>query len=126
MNDYIHLESIRLNESFKINIACHGDLESAEIAPLVMLTFLENSFKHGVRDHEPDCWIDMKIDVESTAIRYEISNKKVKHAGNKSLKSGFGLSNVIKRLHLSYPEKHKLEIRDEPDLYHVSLTLSRL
>ena len=126
MNDYIHLESIRLNQSFKIQIACTGEIEAVEIAPLIMLTFLENSFKHGVRDEEPDCWIDMRIHVEPDLIQYQISNKKINALADANTRSGFGLANVVKRLQLSYPEKHKLDIRDDADVYHVSLTLSRL
>jgi two-component system sensor histidine kinase AlgZ len=126
MNDYIHLESIRLNQTFRITFNCHGESDSAEIAPLIMLTFLENAFKHGVSDQEQNCWIEVKLNVQGQMIYYEVSNKKITHTGNKNLKSGFGLNNVIKRLELSYPDKHKLEIHDEPDFYKVMLTLSRL
>jgi LytS/YehU family sensor histidine kinase len=125
MRDYIHLESIRLNQQFTINFDCHGENDSVEIAPLIMLTFLENAFKHGVSDQQPDCRIDVKVDVQGDTICYAVSNKKIKNPGNKPLRSGFGLNNVIKRLQLSYPEKYTLDIRDESDYYKVSLTLHR-
>jgi LytS/YehU family sensor histidine kinase len=125
MRDYIHLESIRLNQQFTINFDCQGENDSVEIAPLIMLTFLENAFKHGVSDQQPDCRIDVKVDVQGDTICYAVSNKKIKNPGNKPLRSGFGLNNVIKRLQLSYPEKYTLDIRDESDYYKVSLTLRR-
>lgn len=124
MNDYIHLESIRLNQKFDIDFNVKGNTDHVEIAPLVMLTFLENAFKHGVSDQEENCWIKVKLQVDENFIRYEVSNKKLKFISPQNLKSGFGLENVKKRLQLSYPEKHILEISEENNVYKVFLTLS--
>lgn len=124
MNDYIHLESIRLNQAFKINFYTEGDPQQVEVAPLIMLTFLENAFKHGVSDQEEKCWIDVRLVITDDTIRYDVSNKKLKMA-NKNLRSGFGLDNVKKRLQLSYPAKHRLVITDQDDLFSISLTLNR-
>jgi hypothetical protein len=124
MNDYIHLESIRLNQAFKINFYIEGDPQKVDIAPLIMLTFLENAFKHGVSDQEEKCWIDVRLVITDNAIHYDVSNKKLKMA-SKNLKSGFGLDNVKRRLQLSYPEKHRLVIADEADVFRISLILNR-
>jgi LytS/YehU family sensor histidine kinase len=124
MNDYIHLESIRLNQAFEINFDVKGNTDQLEIAPLVMLTFLENAFKHGVSDQEESCWIRVKLQVDDHFIRYEVTNRKLKVISPQSLKSGFGLGNVKKRLQLSYPDKHILELSEEGDVYRVFLTLS--
>ena len=94
------------------------------MAPLIMLTFLENAFKHGVSDQEEKCWIDARLVITDDTIRYDVSNKKLKMA-NKHLRSGFGLDNVKKRLQLSYPAKHRLVITDQDDVFSISLTLNR-
>ena len=123
MNDYIHLESIRLNNSFKLDFNIQGQIDSVQIAPLMLITFLENAFKHGVSDQEPDCWITVSLIVDSNQLRYQVSNKKIKSMKQNKLKSGFGLDNVKKRLELSYPNKYSLTVNDTDDTYIVDLTL---
>lgn len=123
MNDYIHLESIRLNNSFKLNFTIEGPVEQIKIAPLLLITFLENAFKHGVSDQEPDCWITVTLSVTETKLQYGVSNKKIKSVRQNKLKSGFGLDNVKRRLLLSYPDKHVLVVDEADDTYTINLTL---
>lgn len=123
MNDYIHLESIRLNNSFRLDFKITGNIESIKIAPLMLITFLENAFKHGVSDQEPDCWINVKLSVDSKQLRYHVSNKKIKSVRQNKLKSGFGLDNAKKRLELSYPDSYTLDVKDTEDAYSIILTL---
>ncbi len=123
MNDYIHLESIRLNKSFHLDFNIHGPVENVKIAPLMLITFLENSFKHGVSDLETNCWIRMKLVVENNQLNFRVSNKKIIANTKQKLKSGFGLSNVKKRLALSYPSLYTLNVDDQPETYEIRLTL---
>lgn len=123
MNDYIHLESIRLNNVFRLNVDINGAVEQIKIAPLMLITFLENAFKHGISDQEPDCWIDVKLSVDTRQLEYHVSNKKIKSLKQNKLKSGFGLDNVKKRLDLSYPDQYRLLINDREDSYSITLTL---
>jgi LytS/YehU family sensor histidine kinase len=123
MNDYIHLESIRLNQKFHLDFMVNGAVDQIEIAPLVMLTFLENAFKHGVSDQEENCWIKVDLRTSEKTIEYEVSNKKLKIPPIRNLKSGFGLENVKKRLELSYPGKYVLNIQGDDSVYKVHLTL---
>ncbi len=124
MNDYIHLERIRLNQDFILNFEISGNVGTVEIAPLIMLTFLENAFKHGVSDSATDCRIDVELRSDERLIYFDVANKKLQNT-NQKLKSGFGLENVKKRLQLSYPDKHTLTIIDDRENYRVSLTLDR-
>ena len=122
MNDYIHLESIRLNNTFRLDFKIDGPVEHVKIAPLMLITFLENAFKHGVSDREPDCWIDVRLTVDEKQLRYQVANKKIDVKQNK-LKSGFGLDNVKKRLALSYPDAYTLLVNDLEDSYRIDLTI---
>ncbi len=122
MNDYIHLESIRLNNSFRLDFKIEGPVEQVKIAPLMLITFLENAFKHGVSDQEADCWIDVRLTVSEKQLQYHVSNKKINLKQNK-LKSGFGLDNVKKRLELSYPDKYTLLVHDQENSYSIDLTI---
>lgn len=124
MNDYIHLESIRLNNSFKLDLKITGSVGQVMIAPLMLITFLENAFKHGVSDQEPDCWINLSITVDTQGLlHYHVSNKKIKNSKHAKLKSGFGLDNVKKRLGLSYPESYTLSVIDTEHAYTIYLIL---
>jgi LytS/YehU family sensor histidine kinase len=122
MNDYIHLESIRLNNAFRLDFKIEGPVEQVQLAPLMLITFLENAFKHGVSDQEADCWIDVRLTVNEKQLHYHVSNKKINVKQNK-LKSGFGLDNVKKRLELSYPDKYTLLVSDLEDSYSIDLTI---
>ncbi len=123
INDYIDLERIRLNYPFHVNLRIEGNVSVVEIAPLILLTFMENAFKHGVSDQEKDCYINVDLMVTDRQIFYKVSNRKIKIHQQKKLKSGFGLNNVTQRLQLSYPHQHQLVIDDTPDDYSVSLTI---
>lgn len=126
MNDYIHLESIRLNQSFTLNFDISGNINEIEIAPLILITFLENAFKHGVSDQAADCWININLAVSENSIHYRVANRKVGQGTAQRLKSGFGLENVKKRLLLSYPGKHELRITEQNDTFETELTLKRI
>jgi len=91
--NYIELERLRQGEKFKINFKLEGSAQGQRIAPLMFIPFLENSFKHGVPEKP-------------------------------KLKSGgIGLENVKRRLKLLYPEKHQLNIIEQPDSFKVKLNI---
>ncbi len=122
MNDYIHLESIRLNESFTVEMNINGDIEAVQIAPLILFPFLENAFKHGVSDQETDCWVKSAIEIKESILKFRVSNKKIKLDYRRE-KSGFGLENLKKRLRLSYGDNHQLQIFEDENLFEVLLQL---
>jgi sensor histidine kinase YesM len=124
MEDYIHLESIRLNNSFRLDFKKTGDGTQVEIAPLLLITLLENAFKHGVKDAEPDCWIECNLTIEPSQISFNTRNKKLQSVRT-GIPSGFGLENLKKRLQLSYPSKHTLRIVETDQIYFIELILQR-
>jgi LytS/YehU family sensor histidine kinase len=123
INDYIDLERIRLNYPFTVNQYIKGDVSAVMISPLIMLTFMENAFKHGVSDQQLDCYIDIDLTVDDRQLIYKVTNRKIGAHIQSNLKSGFGLHNVTKRLQLIYPDRHQLVISDDKDLYSISLTI---
>jgi hypothetical protein len=122
MKDYVHMESIRLNESFMMIFNVEGNVEQARIAPLILFPFLENAFKHGVSDQTDGCWIKTEILVTNEQLKMRISNQKIEPPQRRE-KSGFGMENVKKRLALIYPNKHDLQIFESEDVFDVRLTL---
>ena len=98
-----------------------GELEKHRIVPLLLITFVENAFKHGkTNDHQNP--IDIRLHANNTNIQFDVSNKKT--SGIKEKSSGIGIQNIKNRLQLSYPDKHHLDIVDQKDNYQIHLNLS--
>jgi two-component system, LytTR family, sensor histidine kinase AlgZ len=125
MQNYISLEKLRLNDQIPINFEIKGNPQEVLVVPLIFITFLENAFKHGVSNNNPEAWVNIFIDIKCRECIYRVENSKTP---NKlpvtSSKAGFGLQNMRRRLELSYPNQYKLQVKDQPDRYEVQLNLS--
>jgi sensor histidine kinase YesM len=124
MQSYISLERMRLNNQIPIQFEVKGNADNVWITPLIFITFLENAFKHGVSNDNPNAWINIVIDRNGNECIYTVKNSKTLNGKTAHEKSGIGLQNVKRRLELSYPEQHKLTIEDKPDDYFVQLNLT--
>jgi LytS/YehU family sensor histidine kinase len=123
LNDFIGLARMRFSqEELQVNLTTEGDIENFNIAPMVLLTFVENAFKHGVRIEEKSI-IDLSIKVERDQISFRCFNQKKEENKIQSESSGIGLENVKRRLVLLYPNKHHLEIIDNNHSFEVKLML---
>ena len=125
MQYYIALERLRVREGMPLEFEVAGRTDIL-ISPLILITFLENAFKHGVSNGNDHCWIKVRLEVEGTRLVYRIANSKIKTVSSLSDGEGIGLKNVKRRLDLSYPGKHQLDIDDQEDSYSVTLTIEQL
>ena len=91
-----------------------------EIPPLMMITFVENAFKHGV-SYQRHSFIDINIQITDDHLIFFIRNSKVPQ--NEDRHGGLGLKNVKRRLELIYGTNYTLDIKDEENTYTVNLTL---
>ncbi len=123
MQNYISLERLRLNNQIPIKFEVIGNPDNLRIAPLVLITFLENAFKHGVSGNNAKAWVNVTIQLEGKQLIYTVENSKPDSA-NLHEKSGIGLQNVKRRLDLSYPKQYNLNIEDKKDVYFVQVTLT--
>lgn len=121
--NYIELQRMRLTSNVKLTYSCEGNIFDKKIAPLVLIPFIENAFKHGVNSEE-DSVIDIKINISQTALNLNIKNKCVSSNNNTLNKSGLGIENTKQRLNLLYPESHSLDISEKDNYYTVNLTLN--
>jgi two-component system, LytTR family, sensor histidine kinase AlgZ len=124
MQHYIGLERLRLREGVPLEFEVIGCTDML-ISPLILITFLENAFKHGISNGSDQCWIKARLEVNKTHLIYTIANSKVKTVSYPVDTEGIGLKNVKRRLDLSYPGKHKLDIDDREHSYSVTLTIER-
>ncbi|NUM32442.1 MAG: histidine kinase [Bacteroidetes bacterium] len=124
IKNYLELEKVRFGERLDLTIEVHGDYSGKEISPMILLPFIENSFKHGVNSTVEKSFIHIKISVEKNVLLFEIeNNKNAEHSNEPSLSSGIGINNVLKRLSLIYPEKYDIKLDDKGNTYKVKLIL---
>lgn len=124
MQNYISLEKLRLNEDIPITLEIEGDPIQKKIAPLLLIPFLENAFKHGVSNTNPQSWVKTTLTIRGHQLHFEVTNSKLNKQGTAgSSNSGIGLENVQKRLDLKYPQLHDLKIASMDTQFSVKLDI---
>lgn len=125
VKDYLELEKIRYGNRLELSFEVEGHVAGQKIAPLLLIPFVENSFKHGVSQSQGKSWIRILVQVHGSQLSFLIENSiAAPSSSTPKLNSGIGLENVGKRLELIYPEAHNLEIRSEETfLVHLNISL---
>jgi len=120
INNYIDLQRIRLSSKITLRYTINGNLSGNTIAPLMLITFIENAFKHGISYTQPSV-INIDITVFEKTLTLTVSNPVVKN--DIFTQGGLGLKNVTRRLELLYPGKHNLTISQTDNQYLVNLKI---
>jgi len=125
LKNYIEIEKIRYSEKLKMTVNFPVETNNFRIAPLIILPFIENAFKHGVSNYPGIAFVKTKINLIENTLVFKIENSKnpIKQTKNNYTK-GIGLQNARKRLNLIYPEKYILKIEDKSETFSVHLTLN--
>lgn len=121
IHDYIALEKIRFSDSLDVQINIQGLTPDIQVAPMLLIPFVENSFKHG-RANGAKLQIAIDLKVEQGNVFFNISNS-VKIGLPLERNEGIGLKNIVKRLTMLYPEKHSLNVRVKEDKFMVALMI---
>ena len=121
ISDYIDLQRLRLGKKVILDYQVSGDLENKKIAPLILMTFIENLFKYGTSNHEESDLV-IRLNVEETGIRF-FSQNRLFAVPRSPERSGIGINNTEKRLSHLYPGKYQLNIKQEGGLFTVDLFL---
>lgn len=120
LHNYIGLQRIRYKNSIFIDVLTEGDMEDKRIAPLLLIPFVENGFKHGVLQNESHP-LQVQLVVENSRLIFNVKN--MKNLDNKDFSGGIGMDNVKRRLALLYPGSHQLTITDGEEFYKSELVL---
>lgn len=123
IEDYIDLEKIRYGKSFNMQLEVKGKAENKMISPLLIIPFLENSFKHGASQMLSHPWINLDLTIYDDELLLRLSNSKPVLVTESITSKGLGLSNVQKRLKLLYPDNHLLSISQDMLSYNVELRI---
>ena len=121
IKDYIDLEKIRYGKSFNMSLHIMGNANNKMICPLLLIPFLENSFKHGASQMLTHPWVNLEIIIEEDILYFNLSNSKPGLSGEKAVTKGLGLNNVKKRLAILYGGRHSLNITEDALRFNVSL-----
>lgn len=127
LNNYISLQKLRTSVSVDIVIftEIEEDFRALQIAPMLLIPFVENAFKHGISLQSPS-HIRITLQTRDNTLYFDVYNSiHLKPEGDpEKLHSGIGLPNVRQRLNLLYPRKHELIIRESAKEFFVHLTLN--
>jgi two-component system LytT family sensor kinase len=122
IEDYIELEKLRYNERLTVTYTQDLDDPEAPIAPLLLLPFVENSFKHGANTTAGDAHINIDLKLHNKQLHFSVINT-AESEEMPGTQQGIGLANVRRQLDLMYAGKHKLETRLENGRFYANLHL---
>ncbi|MGZ8516191.1 MAG: sensor histidine kinase [Chitinophagaceae bacterium] len=120
INNYIALQRLRLSDRISLHYKVNGDTNGVIIAPLLLISFIENAFKHGISYTQPSS-IRIDISIFETTLTLCVTNPILEK--DSFVPGGLGLKNVKRRLELLYPDHHQLDIRRDNGLHIVNLKL---
>jgi len=125
IKNYITLEKIRFGERIEVSFHTYGDLGGQMIVPMIILPFIENSFKHSTAGNIDKAWITIEISVTDQIMSLIVENSVNRQTLEKktSPNKGIGLENVARRLSLLYHDNYSLKIEDEEDTFSVILKI---
>ena len=128
INNYITLMKLRYTDKVKISLDIQHAINDMGIPPLMLITFIENAFKHGI-SYQQESFINISISFTGKRLFFTCINSKKQEENSEKQEtglpkqSGVGLANVKRRLELIYGDKYTLEIKDNIDTYNVKLDL---
>jgi sensor histidine kinase YesM len=121
VNNVIRINQLRFSNRLQVSFIIDGDIDSVKIIPLVIITLVENAFKHGdLNDEKIPLTLQLTVTADNQ-IWFSTFNKKKK--GPKEPSHGIGLDNTIKRLGAMYGDQYDLRFTDEGDTYAVTLVI---
>lgn len=123
IESFIQLQYLKDDNHQNISVEIEAKHEQRPIAPLLLIPFIENSFKHSNHEDKENGWIKIELKMQEKKLILNCSNSTSNKVNTKDGTGGVGLENVKKRLALLYPGKHKLSIKDDLKSYLVNLEI---
>jgi LytS/YehU family sensor histidine kinase len=124
LQNYIELQRIRFGNRANITWQISGEPGNLQIEPMLLITFLENSFKHGVSSQLQEVWVKIGMQISGNELTFEVRNSKpAEEKREKKEPGGIGLENVQRRLQLLYPDNFELSVNELHNEYHVNLKI---
>lgn len=123
LGNFIRLYRLQIEDRGKVRFEVGEMEEEYRIAPLILIVFIENAFKHSQSGQSSNIEIDISVQMKGSTLEFHCRNNFETVPSLDTVAKGIGLKNVQKRLELLYPKKHVLKIEEEEKSYHVFLSL---
>ena len=124
LENFIRLSSMQIEDRGTVNYKLDEVGGTYQIAPLILVVFIENAFKHSTASQTADIHIEVKTHLDQAGMLHFVCTNTYRTQSNTtSLSKGIGLENVRKRLELLYPDQHQLDISQDEPTYEVALRL---
>jgi hypothetical protein len=123
IRNYLTLQRMRLPENVEVNFVVEGNPHPYQIAPMILMPFIENAFKYGVSTEKKSV-ISIWIEIKNHELLFCVINQKFNRKNMTKELSQLGIGNTKKRLNLIYPGRHKLNISETENEYQVSLQIN--
>jgi two-component system, LytTR family, sensor kinase len=126
IESYINWEKLKDSKKNNIHFSKTGNYQNLKIAPLLLINFIENAFKHAGSTENKAGNIDIQMILKEDILEFVIENTKPKAIikSNQKSEGGLGLKNVSQRLNVLYPQNHKLFFKETEDYFTVNLTIN--
>ncbi len=123
LKDYVSLQQLRKNENYQVTFNHSENINNFLIEPLLLIPFIENSFKHLSHFDKERNQVKIEVARENNWLYVKVANTVSPEGNNENRNKGIGLANVRRRLELLYPGKHRLEIAEDDGWYKVNLKI---
>ncbi len=123
LRNYIGLEQLRYGDQLIVEADVKVENDALQVAPLLLLPFAENCFKHGGAGSDGLFWVKIQLLADEKGLVFDIANSKKNGVAPKNRAGGLGLQNIRQRLLLLYPGRHQLHIDDLHESYRVRLDI---
>jgi len=124
IRDYIELEKLRHEQEMQVNFTVKGKIDSIRIPPMLFFPLVENCFKHGTGPDVDKPGINISLDVRDDRVEFFSENRKPEITRGGARDGGVGLSNIVKRLQLLYPERHTFVTTEKMYSYSIRVTIA--
>jgi len=124
LKNFTALNELQIENRGKVTFKTNNSSSNYKIAPLILMVFIENAFKHSTASQSDLIEIDIDLNIENNKLYFSCKNSFFENTNTQNLSKGIGLENVKKRLNLLYPKAHKLQITKSNNYYIVNLTLN--
>lgn len=124
INNYVAIQNLKDELPLAVQLGIQVDNPQATIAPMILIPFIENAFKHSKIEDTHNGWIKIHLSEQKEEVRFKVTNSVVTIDYTKDPTGGIGLQNVKRRLELEYPEQHHLIIQQGESHFGIDLSIS--
>jgi LytS/YehU family sensor histidine kinase len=120
LRSYIELEKLRYEKDTTIEIKTEGHVNGQTIIPLLLIQFVENAFKHGMKEKSDRSWMKVSMDIDGKDLFFKVENSYYEKASS----HGIGINSVKHILDLQYEGRYTIQMKHEENSFSVTLKLN--